>query len=545
MPNRIQTQATAKTTSTVLPSRTSLTRGADPVQEERQPDIATQRASAARLGHSFGAIGVTAARPPAIQRKLTVGAPGDKYEDEADKGASDAIQRQTMRAESEAQQENQTGLPDHLKAGIETLSGIALDDVSVHYGSSKPAAVQALAYTQGTEIHVAPGQEQHLAHEAWHVVQQKQGRVQPTLQMKGVEINDDRGLEHEADVMGERALRRQGGTLDTMTLTHTVSQSDPEAAVQMVRMPIAPPANPVTLALLEQAIRDCDTQIQELDKQEGEYGFIKLEDIRRWRNHYDQRILGLRGLNPGDTAYSSEDIEAQSTQMLKAFRSVLVSLALLRNALNTSHKDFTAWKYEQETQAEEEPEYEDKYAEKNDPQKKLERERAKKRQEQAEHAKLRKLGLGDKWGKHRDALKYKSQTTFTQYVPEGAQTIVACLKSQNILDAVYHKDKAFWLADPKQFALGSANGKVLMVYTFSSEGAKSLMEDYLICGSEDYDDDNAEPWTGETGHPYYTIWKTNELGAYGVGAARLVELAGKVTKIEAYNADDKKIEIQK
>ena len=29
----------------------------------------------------------------------------------------------------------------------------------------------ALAYAQGSDIHLAPGQEQHLPHEAWHVVQ--------------------------------------------------------------------------------------------------------------------------------------------------------------------------------------------------------------------------------------------------------------------------------------------------------------------------------------------------------------------------------------
>jgi hypothetical protein len=54
---------------------------------------------------------------------------------------------------------------------------------------------------------VGPGQEEHLAHVAWHVVQQAQGRVQPTHQMKsGVPVNDDRGLEQEADQMGARAL---------------------------------------------------------------------------------------------------------------------------------------------------------------------------------------------------------------------------------------------------------------------------------------------------------------------------------------------------
>ena len=46
-------------------------------------------------------------------------------------------------------------------------------------------------------------------HEAWHVVQQKQGRVKPTLQAKRALINDDAGLEQEADVMGAKALRTQ------------------------------------------------------------------------------------------------------------------------------------------------------------------------------------------------------------------------------------------------------------------------------------------------------------------------------------------------
>lgn len=102
---------------------------------------------------------------------------------------------------------NSTGLPDQLKTGIENLSGHSMDDVKVHYHSSKPAQLNAHAYAQGNQIHVASGQEKHLAHEAWHVVQQKQGRVKPTMQMKGrVNVNDDRGLEHEADVMGAKAM---------------------------------------------------------------------------------------------------------------------------------------------------------------------------------------------------------------------------------------------------------------------------------------------------------------------------------------------------
>jgi len=104
---------------------------------------------------------------------------------------------------------NRTGLPDHLKAGVERLSGISLDDVKVHYNSPKPAQLNALAYAQGTDIHVAPGQEVHLPHEAWHVAQQGQGRVKPTTQAKGVNINDDSSLEREADVMGAQAAAAQ------------------------------------------------------------------------------------------------------------------------------------------------------------------------------------------------------------------------------------------------------------------------------------------------------------------------------------------------
>ena len=88
---------------------------------------------------------------------------------------------------------NRTGLPDRLKAGIETLSGDSLDAVRVHANSPQPARLGALAYTQGSDIHVGPGQERHLAHEAWHAVQQMQGRVQATVQMRGVGINDDGG----------------------------------------------------------------------------------------------------------------------------------------------------------------------------------------------------------------------------------------------------------------------------------------------------------------------------------------------------------------
>tara|TARA_B100000497_G_C7694475_1_gene423506 strand:+ start:3314 stop:4765 length:1452 start_codon:yes stop_codon:yes gene_type:complete len=98
-------------------------------------------------------------------------------------------------------------LPAKLKIGVEALSGVDMSDTTVHKNSSLPAQFKAQAFAEGTNIHLAPGKEEHLAHEAWHVAQQKQGRVEPTKQLKGkTNINDDPTLEKEADTMGAKAL---------------------------------------------------------------------------------------------------------------------------------------------------------------------------------------------------------------------------------------------------------------------------------------------------------------------------------------------------
>ncbi len=147
--------------------------------------------------------------------------------------------REEVQQQSFQKKENTTGLPDNLKTGIEHLSGLSLNDVKVYRNSDKPAQLQAHAYAQGTEIHLGPGQEKHLPHEAWHVVQQKQGRVKPTMQMKGkVNINDDDGLEREADIMGNRAL--QLAHFDSLNVDNSIQlkvdkTSYTNAPIQMVK----------------------------------------------------------------------------------------------------------------------------------------------------------------------------------------------------------------------------------------------------------------------------------------------------------------------
>ncbi len=100
--------------------------------------------------------------------------------------------------------ENRTGMPDSVKSGLEKLLGLDLSGIRVHYNSAKPAKLNALAYTQGQDIQVGPGQERLLAHEGWHVVQQMQGRVQITVRAQGASINNELALEREADVMSEK-----------------------------------------------------------------------------------------------------------------------------------------------------------------------------------------------------------------------------------------------------------------------------------------------------------------------------------------------------
>ena len=152
---------------------------------------------------------------------------------------SEALQRKADMANNAAQREeaprpNNTGMPDNLKTGIESLSGFSMDDVRVHYNSSKPATVQALAYTQGTDIHVAPGQEKHLPHEAWHVAQQMAGRVSPTTNINGMPVNDNAGLEHEADVMGEKAVqcKRDNGNINPIQRKNKIHNN----TIQMIKV---------------------------------------------------------------------------------------------------------------------------------------------------------------------------------------------------------------------------------------------------------------------------------------------------------------------
>jgi hypothetical protein len=107
-------------------------------------------------------------------------------------------------------------LPEQLRWVLEQLSGYDLSDVRVYRDSPWPGRVEARAFTLGSDVHLSSGAEDALEHEAWHVVQQKQGRVRAirtvSLDVGMVGLNGEEALEREAEAMGRmaRSLLRCG-----------------------------------------------------------------------------------------------------------------------------------------------------------------------------------------------------------------------------------------------------------------------------------------------------------------------------------------------
>ena len=128
-------------------------------------------------------------------------------------GHGTGLAQEPMQQKVAQRTENKTGIPDEVKARMESAFNTDFSGVRVHPESSAAPAVGALAYTQGTDIHFAPGQfspnnsagQRLLGHELAHVQQQSQGRVTPTTEINGLPVNDSPVLEEEADRLGSKA----------------------------------------------------------------------------------------------------------------------------------------------------------------------------------------------------------------------------------------------------------------------------------------------------------------------------------------------------
>jgi hypothetical protein len=109
-------------------------------------------------------------------------------------------------------------LPPSIRQKMESFYGTSFADVRIHVGPHA-SAIGALAFTQGSHIHFAPGQynpstpqgQSILGHELAHVVQQRSGRVKNPFG-SGVAVVQDHSLEAEADRLGARAAAHNGGS---------------------------------------------------------------------------------------------------------------------------------------------------------------------------------------------------------------------------------------------------------------------------------------------------------------------------------------------
>ena len=155
--------------------------------ETQQSDLNTQLKQAKRFGHSI------------TQMKT-------------EQTAQPSKQNQTNNNSSSA---SRSSMPAPVRSKMENSFGASFGDVNIHTDSHLAKSMGALAFTQGNNVHFAPGQynpqsssgQALLGHELTHVVQQRAGRVTVPHQSKGAPINADPSLETEADQIGAKAAK--------------------------------------------------------------------------------------------------------------------------------------------------------------------------------------------------------------------------------------------------------------------------------------------------------------------------------------------------
>ncbi|NJK65166.1 MAG: DUF4157 domain-containing protein [Microcoleus sp. SU_5_3] len=200
-----------------------------PVQQSG--DLKTQLSRATRFGHSLSQMATVQSKaasgqsnqtiqrqavpeeePEQMKSEQSIQRLGEEEEPEQMKSEQGAIQRQAAPA---APSSSGNSIPGAVRAKMEKSFGTSFGDVNIHTNSAQAKSIGALAYTQGSNVHFAPGRydpgsasgQSLLGHELTHVVQQRAGRVPKPTQNKALPINADTALEKEADDMGAKAAR--------------------------------------------------------------------------------------------------------------------------------------------------------------------------------------------------------------------------------------------------------------------------------------------------------------------------------------------------
>lgn len=158
-----------------------------------------------------------------------------------------------------------TGMSGPVRAKMGSALGGDFSDVAVHTESARAGELKALAFTQGSEIHVAPGHwapdttrgRKLLGHELGHVLQQRAGKVSATAPLGGAKFNDDATLEREADALGARAALTEGPRhLAATPAVRATPQPAAAAAGGVVQRLPAPEADPAHDPLLDEYSND-------------------------------------------------------------------------------------------------------------------------------------------------------------------------------------------------------------------------------------------------------------------------------------------------
>lgn len=126
----------------------------------------------------------------------------------AEKNSNTAGQSKTL---TRNRTRNNTGMPDWIKNNFEAVTSLSAENVRVRYNSPKPAQLEAKAFTNDSEIHVAPGAESSLFHELGHLPRRRSQPIPVTGYVAGVPVNDNPDFEREADRVGERIRRGRAG----------------------------------------------------------------------------------------------------------------------------------------------------------------------------------------------------------------------------------------------------------------------------------------------------------------------------------------------
>jgi hypothetical protein len=123
---------------------------------------------------------------------------------------------------------------------MESAFGEDFSDVKIHTNSQQAEELNALAFSQGDDIHFAPGEfsaetekgRNLIGHEFAHIVQQRAGLVTPTfVAANGIAINNNSKLENDADIIGNKAVN------GNPSISHKTDGSSISKVIQMQQNP--------------------------------------------------------------------------------------------------------------------------------------------------------------------------------------------------------------------------------------------------------------------------------------------------------------------